>query len=142
MSRVMPEYYFLPAEKWPLSSRHLTSLSVTRYPFKGDMPWNCQDVMCAWVGPDKNEFARILKDKARKAQNYDLTGAVLWLLIVCETHGDLESHVFSQGAEEATLLETTIRDTGFDLTNGPFAEVWLLSALSGNQRRLHPAHGE
>src|SRR5207237_1285298 len=41
-------------------------------------------VIRAWVGPDKNECARILKGKAKKARDYDLAGAELWLLVVCE----------------------------------------------------------
>jgi hypothetical protein len=140
-SRMVTDYHFLPEEKWPLASKHLSFLSVSRWPIAAWAPWNCQNVMGAWVGPDKNEFVRILEGKEKKAKAYDLTGAVLWLLIVCETHGDLESHIFPQGEESVAVLETTIRETGFDFATSPFAEVWLLSAFTGSQRRLHPPCG-
>ena len=140
-SRLMPEYYFLPEEKWPLTSKNLSSLSVSRWPINAWVPWHCLNVIGAWVGPDKNEFARILEGKAKKAQDYDLVGAELWLLVVCETHGDLESHIFLQTEDDVAVLETMIRETGFDFAMGPFAEVWLLSAFTGNQRRIHPAQG-
>jgi hypothetical protein len=141
-SRVVSEYYFLPEEKWPLASKNVSFLSVSRWPTQAWVPWNCFDVMGAWVGPDTSEFARILEGKAKKAQDYDLAGAELWLLVVCETEGDLESHVFPQGEDSVSVLETKIRETGFDFAKAPFAEVWLLSAFSGSQRRIHPPHGQ
>jgi hypothetical protein len=137
-SRLVPDYYFLPKEQWPLTSKNLSYLSVSRWPIDAWVPWNCLDATLAWVGPDKNEFARILEGKAKKAQYYDLVGAELWLLVVCETHGDVGSHIFPQGEAGVAVLETKIRETGFDFAAGPFAEVWLLSAFTGSQRRIHP----
>jgi hypothetical protein len=98
------------------------------------------DVAGAWTGPDTNEFARMLEGKAKKARGYDRAGTELWLLVVCETHGDVESHVFPQGAGTVAALETKIRETGFDFETGPFAEIWLLSAFTGGQRRIHPPY--
>jgi hypothetical protein len=140
-NRLVPDYYFLQEEKWPLVAKNVPSLSVSRWPINTWVPWNCLNVMGAWVGPDKNEFARILEGKAKKAQGYDVAGAELWLLMVCETHGDVESHVFPQGEASVAVLEEKIRETGFDLATGPFAEVWLLSAFTGSQRRIYPPDG-
>jgi hypothetical protein len=140
-SRLVPEYYFLPEEKWSLASKNVSSLSVSRWRINAWVPWNCLNVMGAWVGPDKNKFARILKGKAKKAQDYDLATAEFWLLVVCETHGDVESHIFPQGEDSVAVLEAKIRETGFDFAMGPFAEVWLLSAFTGSQRRIYPPHG-
>ena len=84
---------------------------------------------------------RILEGKAKKARDYDLAGAELWLLVVCETHGDVESHIFPQGEDSVAVLDAQIRETGFDFAMGPFAEVWLLSAFTGNQRRIQPTRG-
>jgi hypothetical protein len=140
-SRVVPDYYFLPEEKWALASKNLSSLLVSRWPIDAWVPWHCLNAACAWVGPDKNEFARILEGKANKAQDYDLVRAELWLLVVCETPGDVESHIFPQGEDGVAVLEAKIRETGFDFAMGPFAEVWLLSAFTGSQRRIHPPAG-
>jgi hypothetical protein len=139
-NRLVPDYYFLPEERWPLTSKNVSTLSVSRSPIDAWVPWNCLNVMGAWVGPDKSELARILEGKAKKARDYDLAGAELWLLVVCETHGDVESHIFPQGEDSVAVLETKIRETGFDFAIGTFAAVWLLSAFTGSQRRIHPPH--
>lgn len=55
--RLMQEYYFLPGEKWPLASKNLSHLSVSRWPFDVWMEWHCSNAMAAWVGPDTDEFA-------------------------------------------------------------------------------------
>ena len=56
-THLVPDYHFLPEEKWPLASKYVSSLSVSRWPIDAWVPWNCLNVMGAWVGPDKNEFA-------------------------------------------------------------------------------------
>jgi hypothetical protein len=94
--------------------------------------------MLAWLGPDVEEFKRILEGKAKLAQGYGLTETPLWLLVVCEVFGDLESHVFPQSEADVVALAATLRETGFDFDGGPFAEVWLFSAFTDTRRRLHP----
>ena len=141
VERFVPEGCLLPKEKWPLASKYLSYLSVSRWPMDAWLQWHCLDVACAWLGPDKNEFARILEGKAKEAEDYDLIGAELWLLVVCETPGDVESHIFPQREDDVAVLEAKIRETGFDFATGPFAEVWLLSAFTGSLRRVHPPHG-
>jgi hypothetical protein len=137
---LMPEHYFLAQEQWPLASRHLASLWVSRWPIDAWPSWICLNVKAACPVPDRTEFKRALEGKAKKAQGYALAGAPLWLLVVCETTGDLESHVFPQGNQDVAVLESKIRENCFDFAGGPFAEVWLLSEFTGIQRRLHPPH--
>jgi hypothetical protein len=136
--RFMPDCHFLAAEGFPLASESLSHLSVTSWPIDGWPPWVCSNAASAWLGADESEFARILESKAKKSQNYDLVGAELWLLVVCETFGDLESHIFPKSEEDVAALEETIRETGFDFATSPFAQVWLLSAFTGSHRRIHP----
>lgn len=140
-NRLVPDYYFLPEEKWSLTSKNVSCLEVSRWPIDVWAPWICLNAMAAWAGPDTDEFARILEGKAEKAKGYDLVGAAFWLLVVCETHGDLESHIFPKDEYSAEALEKKIRETEFDFAEGPFAEVWLLSAFTGSQRRIHPPRG-
>jgi hypothetical protein len=129
---------FMPAEEWPQASRHLSTLRVTRWPIDVWPPWQCLNVAAAWLGPSLEEFRRILDGKAEKAQGYDLRGAPLWLLIVTEVVGDLQSHIFPANEFELDQLLTTLRASGFDFENGPFREVWLVSAFGGGRLRLHP----
>ena len=90
-THLVPDYHFLPEEKWPLTSKYVSSLSVSRWPIDAWMPWNCLNVMGAWVGADKNEFARILEGKAKKARDYDLAGVELWLVVSRGRPGRLRS---------------------------------------------------
>ncbi len=129
-SRAVPGYCFLPQERWPVASQSLSALWVARFPLIASPPWACVDAEGAWIRPDDEEFSRILEGKRRKAQGYALKDMDLWLLIVCDTLGDLESHVFPEGQEGVSELEATIGKTGFDFLNGPFTEVWLLSAFT------------
>lgn len=128
----------LPAEDWPLSAHCLASLSVSRRHVLAWPPWNCQNDTTAWLGPDVEELHRILEGKAEKAQEYDLGSRPLWLLVVCEVVGDLQSHIFPRNEGELTQLVIAVEDTGFDFQKGPFSEVWLFSSFGGERLRLHP----
>ena len=129
---------FLAKEDWPEASMCLSMLRVTRWPGLPKLPWLCQNVAAAWVAPSENEFRRVLEGKSEKAKGYNLGGAPLWLLIVCEVHGDLQSHIFPRNDLDLAQLAETLQATGFDFQNNPFSEVWLLSAFGGNRLRLHP----
>jgi hypothetical protein len=125
---------FLATEDWPQASKHLSWLKVSRWWGLTWPPWQCPDITCAWLGPEVEELRRVLEGKASKARNYNLGGSPLWLLVVCEVSGDLQSHIFPRLAE----LLTGLQETGFDFPGGPFSEVWLLSAFGGGRLRLHP----
>ena len=135
---------FLPQEDWPDFARRLESLTVSRHPLEWPS-WDCQNASTSWVGPDVEEFKRILEDKAKAAEEYTLGCMPLWLLVVCdsvddggESHGDLTSHIFPRNEAEADQLRDVLRQTGFDFQAGPFAEVWLFSNFGMQRLRLHP----
>jgi hypothetical protein len=132
-----PGDVFLPEEDWNVASA-LTSLNVSRHPGVPVPRWHCQNADTAWLGPDVDEFCRILEGKQKKAEKYNLGGAPLWLLVVCTTGGDLQSHIFPSSAEERARLADAVKQTGFDFAAGPFTEVWLLSAQGEGRVRLHP----
>lgn len=133
---------FLPAEDWPLAVKHLAWLTVSRWPSIEWPSMTCQDVAAAWVGPQVEKLCRILKGKADLARTYDLAGAPLWLLIVCETFGDLQSHIFPGDASEIAALAVGVEEAGFDFHSAPFNEVWLYSTFVGARCRLHPLEQE
>jgi hypothetical protein len=135
---------FLPQEDWPDVARRLESLIVSPHPLEWPS-WDCQNASTSWVGPDVDEFKRILEAKAEAAKEYTLGSMPLWLLIVCdavddggESHGDLASHIFPRNEAEDEQLDDVLQQTGFDLQTGPFAEVWLFSNFTKERRRLHP----
>jgi hypothetical protein len=130
---------FLATEDWPQASKDVSLLHVSRWPGVTWPTWQCQDVATAWLGPDVEELRRVLEGKRAKAQHYDLGGAPLWLLIVSEVQGDLQSHIFPRNENDLAQLLDVLRQTGFRFEDGPFAEVWLLSAFSGGRLRLHPS---
>jgi hypothetical protein len=133
-----PGEVFLPVEDWKVATT-LSSLNVSRHPSVPVPLWHCLNANTAWLGPDVEEFSRILESKRKKAQKYNLGGAPLWLLVVCATDGDLQSHIFPQNAEECERLADAVKQTGFDFTDGPFEQIWLLSAIGEGRVRLHPA---
>jgi hypothetical protein len=133
-----PGEVFLPEEDWKVASA-LTSLNISRHPGVPVPRWHCQNAATAWLGPDVDEFCRILGGKRNKAQNYNLGGVPLWLLVVRTTGGDLQSHIFPVTAEERAQLAEAVRQTGFDFAAGPFTEIWLLSAQGEGRIRLYPA---
>lgn len=100
--------------------------------------WHCQNADTAWLGPDVDELCRILEGKSKKAKKYNLGGAPLWLLVDCATGGDLQSHIFPTSTKEMVRLAGAVNQTGFDFAAGPFAEVWLLSAIGEGRVRLYP----
>jgi hypothetical protein len=129
--------FWAAEEEWPQLSKELSSLYVSRWP--GERPnWRCQDVGTAWSAAEVEEFRRILEGKTAKAQHYDLGGAPLWLLIVCEVFGDLQSHIFPRTDADVAQLHAALEQTGFDFQGGPFSEVWLLSEFANCRLRLHP----
>jgi hypothetical protein len=132
-----PGDVFLPKEEWKIAPA-LTSLEMSRHPEIPIPCWHCQNAATAWLGPDVDEFCRILEGKKKKAEKYDLGGAPLWLLVVCATVGDLQSHIFPARYDERARLFDVIKQTGFDFATGPFTEVWLLSALGEGRVRLYP----
>jgi hypothetical protein len=133
-----PGEVFMPEEDWKIASA-VTSLNVSRHTGVSVPRWHCQNAATAWLGPDVDEFCRILQGKRKKAQKYNLSGAPLWLLVVCAMGGDLQSHIFPTNVEERTRFGEAVRQTGFDFAAGPFAEVWLLSAQGEGRIRLYPA---
>jgi hypothetical protein len=128
---------FLAAEDWPESSERLSLLLVSRWPGVMWPPWLCQDVAAAWLSPSVEELRRVLAGKAAKAQGYNLGGAPLWLLVVCEVLGDLQSHIFPGSELDLAQLVAALQATGFDFQKGPFNQVWLLSAFGGGRLPLH-----
>jgi hypothetical protein len=128
----------LAAEEWPLAARHMNSLRVSVWPGVPWPPWQCREVAGAWVGPEMEELCRDLEKKAAKARNYDLGGRPLWLLIVCDVFGDVQSHIFPRTDADVAELVTGLEETGFDFQGSPFSEVWLLSAFSGGRVRAYP----
>lgn len=132
-----PGEVFLSEEDWKAAFA-LTSLNVSRHPGVSVPRWHCQNAATAWLGPDVDEFCRILEGKRDKAQKYNLGGAPLWLLVVCATGGDLQSHIFPTSAEERSRLAEAVRLTGFDFAAGPFTETWLMSAQGEGRIRLYP----
>jgi hypothetical protein len=76
-----PGEVFLPEEDWKVAPA-LTSLNVSRHPGVPVPRWHCQNAATAWLGPDVDEFRRILDGKRNKAQKYNLGSAPLWLLVV------------------------------------------------------------
>jgi hypothetical protein len=138
-NRLISNKFFLAQEVWPLAAERLSSLSVSSWPFEVWPLWNCLDVMGAWGGADEDKFKAVLEKKAKKAEGYDAAGAVLWLLVVCETHDDLESHIYPRDNEELLVLEEKVRESGVADPVGPYAEVWLLSAFTGSACRLRPS---
>jgi hypothetical protein len=133
-----PGEVFLPEEDWPVASA-LDSFIVSRHVQIPIPRWHCQNADTAWLGPDAEEFCRILDGKRKKAQKYNLGAAPLWLLVVCATGGDLQSHIFPTSAEERARLADAVKESGFDFTAGPFAEVWLFSAVGEGRLRLYPS---
>jgi len=106
-----PGVVFLPEEDWKVASA-LTSLNVSRHRGVLVPHWHCQNADTAWLGPDVDEFCRILEGKKNKAQKYNLGGAPLWLLVVCATGGDLQSHIFPTSAEERARLADAVKGPG------------------------------
>jgi hypothetical protein len=129
---------FRAKEDWPQVSEHLSFLTVTRWWGVVWPPWGYPELECAWLGPDTTEFRRILDGKARLASKYDLGGASLWLLIVCEDFGDLQSHVFPRDASDFEQLVVAFQKSGLDFQASPFSQVWLLSAFSGGRLPIYP----
>jgi hypothetical protein len=133
-----PGEIYLPEENWKIASI-LTSLTVSRHP---DVPipfWHCQNAATAFLGPDEDEFCRIFESKRERALKYSLGMAPLWLLVVCATGSDLQSHIFPTNPADRERLAEVVRQTGFDFAAGPFTEVWLLSAQGAGRIRLYPA---
>jgi hypothetical protein len=131
-------WQFLPEEDWPISSRWLSFVKLMPWAGFDWFPWSCPQVEAAFVGPSSAEFNRILESKAAKAQNYPLNGAPLWLLILCDLGSDLKSHIFPTDAVELSEVFRMAFGSQFQFGESPFAQVWLLSAFSGNKIRLHP----
>jgi hypothetical protein len=131
---------FLPEEDWKVASA-LSSLEASRHPGVPVPRWHCQNADTAWLGPDVDEFCRILDGKTKKAAKYNLGGSRLWVLVVCATGGDLQSQIFPLNDGEHKALADAVKQTGFDFAAGPFAEVWLLSAQGEGRVRLHPPPG-
>jgi hypothetical protein len=129
---------FVAMEDWPKVSRQLSSLNVARWPGVAWPPWECPNIGGAWLGPENSELHRVLQGKAALARGYELGGAPLWLLVVCELQGDLQSHIFPRSSDDLARLLAKIEETGFDFQSGPFSNVWLLSAFTGERLRVHP----
>lgn len=130
------EWTSFAREAWPVCAQHLKWLSVQSLPGIGLYPICCPDLDGAWCDPDEEEVGHILNGKTSKARKYDLQGAPLWLLIVCDLPADLQSCVFPLDGRDYREWLNVIAQTGFDLANSPFAEVWLLSASTGSSIRL------
>src|SRR5690349_11101684 len=60
----------------PEVAGRLESLIVSRHPAAWP-PWDCQNATTAWLGPDGDEFKRVLEGKAAAAADYDLGGLPL-----------------------------------------------------------------
>ena len=130
----------VPRERsWPQASEHVSSLSVSHWPGVAWPPWGCPEAEGAFLGPDDAEFRRILERKAELAREYPLGSTPLWLLIVCEDLGDLQSHIQPKDEFDVAQLVKAIQKTGFNFESGPFGEVWLLSAFSGAKYRIYPS---
>jgi hypothetical protein len=133
------EMRLVAKEDWPETSKHLSFLKVSRWTGVGWPPWGCPAVDAAFASPTEVELRRVLDGKATKARDYELNGAPLWLLVVCESHGDLQSHIFPRNDEDLAQFAATLDEAGFDFQGGPFDEVWLLSAFTGARLRLYPS---
>jgi hypothetical protein len=129
---------FFAEEDWPQVSKQLSGLHISYNPELPWLPWCCMNVAGAWVGPEEVEFLRIFNTKAAKAPSYNLQGSPLWLLVVCNLFHDLQSHIFPQDDDDLATLLAQLGELGFDFENGPFNQVWLLSAAGKNRLRLHP----
>jgi hypothetical protein len=117
---------YLAQEEWPQLSPILASIDVHCTPFAWP-PWNCPDIQGAWIEPSGREFRAVLRAKQEKARKYPLSGAPLWLLIVCDVPGDLSSHIFPENGGDQARLRQAIADSDFIFDASPFGEVWLFS---------------
>jgi hypothetical protein len=133
------EWTFLPEEDWPRAAEHIDWLSVTHYGLPFWLPWHCPSVDAAFVGPEPDEFSRIMEGKARKAAGYSPGDSPLWLLVICDTVGDVQSNIYPSFQGDWERLLSAVRATGFDFGASPFQEVWLFSATTGGRARLHPS---
>jgi hypothetical protein len=129
---------FRAAEDWSLVAEHVSFLRACRWFGLRWPPWGCPESEGAWPSPVVEQLRRDLQRKADAAKGYQLDGARLWLLLVSEVDGDLQSHIFPRTDDDMAGLRAAVEATGFDFQNGPFSEVWLLSAFSGGRLRLHP----
>jgi hypothetical protein len=130
---------FVPQEDWPRCCQHLSGISVRRRDIIVWPPWNCPQVMAAFVGFTGDELAEILRVKAAKAHGYELGDAPLWLLVVTDLGDDVRSHAFPTNDNDLRNLAAAIRASGFDFGASPFEEVWLYSEFTGARLCLYPA---
>jgi hypothetical protein len=79
---------------------------------------------------DKDERIR----EATRAGKYLKAESLLWLLIVSNTREDLSSWIFGDWQ-----LKQPVDHSGFDFSNSPFDEVWLMDqAAGGRSHRIYP----
>jgi len=130
---------FVPREAWPNCCEHLSGISVRRWDNIVWPPWNCPQVMAAFVGFTGGELAGILQVKAAKAPGYELRGAPLWLLVVTDLGDDVRSHAFPTNDDDVKKLGDAIRASGFDFASSVFRQVWLFSEFTGSNLCIHPS---
>jgi hypothetical protein len=132
------KWVILPAESWPRSHSHLSCVEVESFSGIEWPQWLCPALTGAFVGPSVDEFKRIFEGKTAEAKSYQLGGAPLWLLVVCDLVPDVQSHVFPRSEDNLARLTAAIQATGVSLVESPFAEVWLFSQFSQASLRLFP----
>jgi hypothetical protein len=130
---------FLPDDEWPCSARHISSLAIRLWPGLHWPPWNCPLLDAAWPSPVAEEFVKVLCNKASKFTPRSKSDLPIWLLIVCETQNDLQSHSVPSNPQDAKHLVEAIEQCGFAFNKSPFEQVWLLSEFNGRKTQLYPA---
>lgn len=138
ISGVKDGHFFAAQEHWPVAARHVNWLRFAdSRPLKWP-PWHCPAVDTAWLAVCPSELRSLLNTKAARAARFLLGGAPLWLLIVSDLPTDLQSEIFPTQPHDIAELRAAVRESAFDFSGGPFSEVWLMSAASGNRWCLHP----
>jgi hypothetical protein len=133
-------WFVFSAREWPTLARFVSVLNLFSIDFAGYLPTNNPQAQAAYCSPYGDAFLTLLEEKERSirtaiAEAKYLKGeSPLWLLIGCNTKGDLSSEIF--GSED---LRRAVDESGFDFANSPFDEVWLMDDIGGGRsQRIYP----
>jgi hypothetical protein len=135
-----PPWLHLPASEWPTLAKHVSAVTISRIAFSGYLPCNNPQAQTAYSSPYAGAFLTILEEKedrvhaAIRKGTYSKAESALWLLVVCNTRGDLGSSIFGDWQ-----LKSSVAECGFDFEKSVFEEIWLMDEINGGRsQRLHP----
>jgi hypothetical protein len=133
-----------PTEDWQIISQHISAITFSKF-LAAWTRWQCPQTETGYTSRRPETFRDIFDEKDKKIREA-LPGAgspghgvPLWLVIISDTLTDMTSHLFPSNEADRVELFRAIRESGYDLANSPFTEVWLYSDFHQQKLRLHPA---